>query len=77
MLLHILIHFFIGFGVDQILYKFGCEYRFFRCRKLYGFGLVMERNQTFLSRIICAYMLFFMMRNNSLTKVIKQQYNTK
>jgi len=39
-----------------------------RCRIVNGY---------FLSWIIHAYMLFFMMRNNSLTKVIERQNNSK
>ena len=62
--------YFIGFGADVILYEFGCEYG--GCRKWYGFRPTSERKRTFLSRVIRAYMLFFMMRNNSLTKVIKR-----
>ena len=51
--------FLLGFRADRILFGFGCEYGFFRCRKWYGFGPVLERKRTVLSRILCAYMLFF------------------
>ena len=66
---HILIHIFlsdsewIGYYTDS-----DANTDFFRCRKWYGFGA---------DWIIYAYLLFFMMRNNSLAKVIKRQYNSK
>ena len=69
--------FFIGFGADQILYGFGCEYGIFRVSEMIRIWTGDGAEADFLSRIICAYILFFMMRNNSLTKVTKRQYNTK
>jgi hypothetical protein len=52
--------FLLGFGADQILFGFGCEYGFFRYQKWYGFGLVSEQKRTFLSRILmCLHVIFY------------------
>jgi hypothetical protein len=63
--------------VDRILYGFGYEYGSFRMSEMVQIQTGVRAEVDFLKSNSMCLRVVFMMRNNSLTKVIKRQYNSK